>query len=164
MLVKKSKILLIAYACEPNKGSEPGVGWNILLELSKYFEITLITRSNNIHLIEQETSSKKIKLLPVDLPKKILFVKKIIGIQLYYLLWQLIAIIKVYKNKSQYDITYLVTFGNLFYLNLFPFSLNLLFGALWALDLMPLTNIGAITHYVGRLMNSLDLYLKYLTN
>lgn len=29
------KILLNAYACEPNRGSEPGVGWHWAIELSK---------------------------------------------------------------------------------------------------------------------------------
>ncbi|MBD2327260.1 glycosyltransferase [Alkalinema sp. FACHB-956] len=30
------KILLSAYACEPNRGSEPGVGWNVALALAQY--------------------------------------------------------------------------------------------------------------------------------
>ena len=33
--MKKKKILLSAYACEPNEGSEPGVGWNWAIELKK---------------------------------------------------------------------------------------------------------------------------------
>ena len=39
------KILLSAYACEPNKGSEPNVGWNWALGLKKIgHEITVIKR------------------------------------------------------------------------------------------------------------------------
>ena len=33
--MKKKKILISAYACEPNKGSEPEVGWQWALTLSK---------------------------------------------------------------------------------------------------------------------------------
>ena len=48
MMSKKLKVLLSAYACEPNKGSEPGVGWNWLIEIAKLnHKVTVITRSNN---------------------------------------------------------------------------------------------------------------------
>ncbi|MGI0492598.1 glycosyltransferase family 4 protein [Alkalinema pantanalense CENA528] len=33
------KILLSAYACEPNRGSEPGVGWNVALALAQYSSV-----------------------------------------------------------------------------------------------------------------------------
>jgi len=33
--MKKKKILLSAYACEPKKGSEPGVGWNWAIQICK---------------------------------------------------------------------------------------------------------------------------------
>ena len=47
MMSKKLKVLLSAYACEPNKGSEPGVGWNWLIEIAKLnHKVTVITRSN----------------------------------------------------------------------------------------------------------------------
>ena len=32
--MKKYKILLSAYACEPHKGSEPGIGWNWAIQLA----------------------------------------------------------------------------------------------------------------------------------
>ena len=41
------KILLSAYACEPNRGSEQGVGWSWAVELSKHHEVWVITRYNN---------------------------------------------------------------------------------------------------------------------
>ena len=36
-----------AYACEPGKGSEPGVGWAVALEMARYHDIWVITRANN---------------------------------------------------------------------------------------------------------------------
>ena len=46
------KILISAYACEPFKGSEQAVGWNIAIELAKTHEVHVITRANNEEMIE----------------------------------------------------------------------------------------------------------------
>jgi glycosyltransferase involved in cell wall biosynthesis len=37
------KVLLIAYSCQPNTGSEPGVGWNFVMQAAKRHDITVIT-------------------------------------------------------------------------------------------------------------------------
>jgi len=39
---KKLKILVSAYACSPNRGSEPGMGWNFVTGLSKFHELHVI--------------------------------------------------------------------------------------------------------------------------
>ena len=53
------KILLSAYACEPNKGSEPEVGWRWATELLKFNnEVYVITRLNNKENIEKEIKKK----------------------------------------------------------------------------------------------------------
>jgi len=39
----RSKVLLLAYSCAPNRGSEPGIGWNRALETAKYFDTWVIT-------------------------------------------------------------------------------------------------------------------------
>ena len=48
------KILAIAYACEPNRGSEPGVGWNWvkLISAISNCELSVITRANNQRVID----------------------------------------------------------------------------------------------------------------
>jgi glycosyltransferase involved in cell wall biosynthesis len=38
------KILLLAYACSPYRGSEPGVGWNRAYHLAKHFDVWVICR------------------------------------------------------------------------------------------------------------------------
>lgn len=38
------KILISAYSCEPGRGSEPGVGWNVAREVAKYHEVWVLTR------------------------------------------------------------------------------------------------------------------------
>lgn len=42
IMCKKYKILISAYACAPNVGSEPGMGWNFVLGLSKYHDVHVI--------------------------------------------------------------------------------------------------------------------------
>ena len=37
------KILLSAFACAPNTGSEPGVGWRWAIELAKQHEVVVVT-------------------------------------------------------------------------------------------------------------------------
>lgn len=52
-------ILVSAYACEPYKGSEQTVGWNIVLELAKNNIVHVITRANNQEPIEKFLKEKK---------------------------------------------------------------------------------------------------------
>ena len=47
-------ILINAYACSPNMGSEPGMAWNWCVNLAKYCELYIIT--------EGEFQEKKLRL------------------------------------------------------------------------------------------------------
>ena len=48
------KILYSAYACEPGRGSEPGVGWHWAVETARLgHEVWVITRANNRGVIER---------------------------------------------------------------------------------------------------------------
>ena len=88
------KILLSAYACEPNKGSEPGVGWNWALEIARLgYEVWVLTRANNRVTIEAELAKSppipNLNFLYYDLPLWTRWWKKgRRGIHLYYLMWQ----------------------------------------------------------------------------
>lgn len=88
------KLLLSAYACEPNKGSEPGVGWEWALEISRLgHEVWVLTRTNNRASIETELKkaphNKNLHFFYFDLPSWARWWKKgERGIHLYYLLWQ----------------------------------------------------------------------------
>ena len=42
MVKNRIRVLISAYACEPNKGSEPGVGWNWALQMAKMDEVYVI--------------------------------------------------------------------------------------------------------------------------
>ena len=111
------KIFISAYACEPYKGSEPGIGWNFVNEISKYHITHVLTRSNNRESIEKELEKKpnvNLTFYYYDLPKVLMFwKKKKRGYQLYYYLWQIFIYFKFkgYINKSNFDIVHHLTFG-----------------------------------------------------
>ena len=112
------KLLLSAYACEPNKGSEPGVGWNwaqALLRLG--FEVHVITRSNNRPGIESalRALNSPLRVAFYDLPGWARFWKHWPGgIYLYYLLWQVGAyrLAKRLHSKEKFDHVHHVTFAS----------------------------------------------------
>jgi glycosyltransferase involved in cell wall biosynthesis len=54
------KIMLSAYACEPNRGSEPGVGWNTAIEIAKYCQVWVFTSNTHRTAIEAELAVKPI--------------------------------------------------------------------------------------------------------
>lgn len=87
------KILLSAYACEPDKGSEPGVGWNWALALRRRgCNVHVMTRSNNRTAIESvyPVGDPNLTFHYFDLPSWLRFWKHWPGgIYLYYLLWQI---------------------------------------------------------------------------
>lgn len=109
-------VLIIAYACEPLKGSEPGVGWNLSLALSKFHHVTVLTRRNNREAIEKykkELSVENIEFLYHDFPNSMMWLKKIIGVQAYYILWNLTSrrVIKSFLKSKDIDIIHHVTFN-----------------------------------------------------
>ena len=112
------KILLSAYACEPNKGSEPGVGWNWATRLAERCEVVVITRSNNRAAIEDAVKKKNlhnIKFYYFDVSGYILKLKNRIpgGVLLYYKLWQkkVLDFAKTVQEKEQCDIVHHITYN-----------------------------------------------------
>ena len=58
--MKRLKVLISAYACESGKGSESGVGWNMVSEMAKYHDIWVMTRANNRPVIEAEQAKNPV--------------------------------------------------------------------------------------------------------
>jgi len=93
-------IILSSYGCHPNRGSESGVGWNWLFELSKYNKVWVIFYKGQG---QYEAVSKAVDILPqkenihlVPLDVSFLFrIKKLF--RLRYEIWQ----IKAYFNAKK---------------------------------------------------------------
>lgn len=130
-LLEKIRVLLSAYACEPNTGSEPEIGWGWAKNLAELgFEISVITRKSNQKKIEEYLNKNpqiKINFYYYDLNKIILkIIKKKSNpySYLYFILWQfgIYFLAKSIIKKRKIDYIHHVTFGSL----RFPSFLGLL--------------------------------------
>lgn len=87
----RPRILLSAYACEPGRGSEPGVGWNWARSLSNLVDLTVVTRANNRPIIEAweaEHGSVGVTWVWFDRSAAYLRLKRQLGARWYYRHWQ----------------------------------------------------------------------------
>ncbi len=115
------KILLSAYACEPDKGSEPGAGWHWGLYLAQLgHEVTVLTRENNREAIKAGMANfpelMHLRFEYYDTPVWIRFWKKWpLGIYLYYALWQIGAFFKArtLHQETPFDRVQHITFATL---------------------------------------------------
>ena len=115
----KMKIFVSAYACEPDLGSEIGVGWHWVLEMSRHFELWVLTRESNrgsiTPWIKEHPEYQGIHFIYYDLPKWARWWKKgMRGVRIYYNLWQwrTNAIVKETMQENDIHIYHLLTYGN----------------------------------------------------
>lgn len=115
-------ILYLAYACEPNAGSEYGVGWNIpILYAERYpdYNVYVLTRSRCKEKIQQELCRLNIPnlhFLFYDIPRWLFYNKEIgsnWGEQINYLLWQILVrkFIKKQHKNIHFDLIHHITFN-----------------------------------------------------
>ena len=112
------KVLLSAYACEPGKGSEPGMGWHWAQEIARLgYEVHVLTRANNVAAIERglaELDGLRFNIHGYDLPRWARWWKKgPRGVHLYYLLWQWGAYRRARKLHAalRFDLVHHITFA-----------------------------------------------------
>lgn len=113
------RLLLSAYACEPGRGSEPGIGWNWALELAGLgHQVWVLTRANNRESIEAALTTiapqQRPNFLYFDVPRWAAWWKRGgRGVQLYYYLWQLGAVRVARQAHARYhfDAVQHLTFG-----------------------------------------------------
>lgn len=112
------RILVFAYACDPEHGSEPGVGWIWSRMLAHLGETWVVTRANNRVPIERALTTvperEQLRFVYVDLPAWARFWKRgQRGVHLYYLLWQLAAVRRARRLGSRrFDLVWHLTFAN----------------------------------------------------
>ncbi|BAY15227.1 putative glycosyl transferase, group 1 family protein [Anabaenopsis circularis NIES-21] len=114
------KILISAYACEPGQGSEPGVGWNFIREMSKYHHLWVLTSNCHRPGIEAELARQPqlnlnfIYLDPfgliIDWSQKGKSTQK--WVYIHYYLWQMKAyfIGRLLHHQIKFDIVHHVTY------------------------------------------------------
>jgi glycosyltransferase involved in cell wall biosynthesis len=109
------KVLVSAYACEPGRGSEPGVGWNLVRELSARHELWVLTRANHQAAIRAsgEPWVDRVHWVFLDPPRWQTFWKKgPRGLRVFYGLWQRCAMAEARRLAVDFDVVHHLTFGN----------------------------------------------------
>lgn len=112
-------ILATAYAINPFKGSEDGMGWNFVMQIARFNNVIAVTRENNRPHIEkymQENPSdlyKNTTFLYFDTPYWTRFWKKGgRGAMMYYLLWQRMVVSFIRKSGVTFDVVHNLNFHN----------------------------------------------------
>lgn len=111
------KVLLSAYACEPGRGTELGVGWNTAREVARYHEVWVLTRPDD----GREAIEAELARHPVPNLHFIYFTLPILGsiwklgqgaFQIHYYLWQIQAYFVALKLHREigFDLAHHVTF------------------------------------------------------
>lgn len=107
-------LLLICYKIERGKGSEDGSGYNIAARLAQSgYQLTLISRCNNVDLLQDDPVFQHSLLIGVDVPKPLSFIKrKGRGIIIYYYLWQLCVglVVRDLQRRTLFDVIHQLNF------------------------------------------------------
>lgn len=114
------KILISAYSCETNRGSEPGIGWNwILYHAQLGHEVHALIYpidKDNIESYLSDNDLKNINIIYLNTPKIIepFYSRKSKSIYIHYFIWQILAFFKTKQVLKQIPIDYIqhVTMGS----------------------------------------------------
>lgn len=116
---KLPTILVTAYAINPYKGSEDGMGWNMILQIARFQKVIAITRENNAEAINQYIKEhqvpnvENIQFEYFDTPYYTRFWKRGgRGALLYFYIWQYAVARWVKSQNWQYDIVHNLNFHN----------------------------------------------------
>ena len=120
-------ILISAYSCGPDMGSEPGIGWNTVCQAARNHNVWVITRRKNREAIERAMAVEyvpNVQFVYFDYPRWMRFWKKgSRGVHLYFYLWQMGAsrVAKRLHGEVQFDVAHHITFGTYSYPSLLSF-------------------------------------------
>ena len=113
----RPKVLLSAYACRPQGGSEPGAGWAWAKAAARDHDVWLLTRGKFAHEIAEELAIRPVPALtvvPLELPKWILRLRRRPSdVYWYYPLWQGLARRTARELHAQhtFDVIHHLTFA-----------------------------------------------------
>jgi glycosyltransferase involved in cell wall biosynthesis len=112
-------ILVTAYAVNPYKGSEDGMGWNFINQIAKSYRVIAITRENNLPAIQKflndspEVHHGRIQFLGYDLPPQLRFWKRgSFGSLPYFYLWQRSLPAFIRRQGLKFDLAHNLNFHN----------------------------------------------------
>ena len=114
------KLLLSAYACDPNVGSEPAVGFETLKTAASRHEVWLLTRANNVPVLDEwlhdSGLKERVHLVGMEVPGSALTNKGkgLMSLHRYYDLWQRAVAVKGRDLHATvgFDVVHHVTFAS----------------------------------------------------
>jgi glycosyltransferase involved in cell wall biosynthesis len=121
------RVLLSACACEPDRGSEPAVGWNWVRQIARFHEVWVITRTNNRQFIEATLATGPIPnahFVYFDLPgwrywsprprETVWWKRRGWLLPVYYYLWQvgIYFLARTLRRHVKFDLVHHVTWVN----------------------------------------------------
>jgi glycosyltransferase involved in cell wall biosynthesis len=112
------RILISAFACQPNKGSEFNVSWNWPLGLAKLgYEVHCLTLRTNQQAIEEVETPPNLYFEYVELPLGLEAMHKLSEGLLYvhYIMWQWLAYrhAKALHKKLKFEVVHHVSWGSI---------------------------------------------------
>lgn len=113
-MTSKINILLSAYACRPNAGTEPGIGWNWAVHLAETGSLVhVLTAGRNRESVEayqREHPSSELHFHFIDVP----WMNPMASGAKHYLIWQWMALrrAKVLSKAVAFDIVQHVSYGS----------------------------------------------------
>ncbi|MFN8711565.1 MAG: glycosyltransferase family 4 protein [Bacteroidota bacterium] len=114
-------VLITAYAINPYKGSEDGMGWQFVMQAARFQRVVAVTRRNNLPHIskfvaehpELKAQTDNIEFRAVDWPKWMLFWKKGPLLSLiYFYCWQISVAFSLFPRRKDFDVVHNLNFHN----------------------------------------------------
>lgn len=116
------RVLLSAFACAPDKGSEPEVGWQWALQIARFHDVTVLTQSKYGPAIEKALKSSRgspaLRFVYFDKSKCLQKIQKHpIGVRIYYIFWQIGArsFVRKLLAENRFDLLHHITFATFRY-------------------------------------------------
>ncbi|MBD3391120.1 MAG: glycosyltransferase, partial [Chitinivibrionales bacterium] len=108
--MKRLRVLMLAYACEPQAGSEAGIGFNIAAGMARHHDVWVITRTRRRCAIEAAGNRPGLHFVYFDYPS---WVRPLLGVQLYYYLWlaSVLPLCRRLHQKHRFELAHHVTLG-----------------------------------------------------
>jgi glycosyltransferase involved in cell wall biosynthesis len=114
------RVLISAYACAPDRGSEPGVGWNVASEVARYHDVWVLTSRENERAVLREldgSSGAHPRFVFIGpgrwTPSKRVRRKRVPWLaNVHYYVWQVAAYVVARRlhRRVQFDVVHHVTF------------------------------------------------------
>ena len=157
--MKRLRVLMLAFACEPDEGSEPEVGWKWAHQMMKSCDVTVVTQTKNQARIghwyrDHPADDNGVKFSYLELGPCWRWIKKHIpgGMYFYYLCWQwqLRTQVSNLLRDGEYDLIHHVTFAS-FRMPVFVRGKPVVWGPVGGAETAPMCLLAGHGSFSGRM-------------